>query len=119
MLFAAIGVRYFQWQTSRPGEKVSVTPRINYEKILTTVNVDTKYKLIYHVNFSSDPAKSLIEVWLNDQNLLSGFKPPTALLDGGASYWKGATAYCHQEIPPLTIYQNAHRVGATYASVNN
>ena len=101
------------------GEKASVEPRLNYVEELAEVKVDTKYKLVYHVKFSSDAKQSLLEVWLNDENVLSGYQPKTALLDGGASYWKGATAYCHQEVPPLTIFQNAHRVGTTFASVNN
>ena len=92
----------------------------NYVRDLGAMRVDTLYKLVYHVKFSKDPKKSLLEVWLNDRQVLFGFQPPTATMDvdGLSSYWKGATAYCHWTIPPLTVYQNAHRVGRTLASVN-
>ena len=89
-----------------------------YTKDLGALQLDTKYKLVYHVKFSTVPSQSLLEVWLNDQQVLTNFVPPTATLNGGNSYWKGATAYCHQSVPPLTVYQNAHRVGTTLSSVN-
>lgn len=89
-----------------------------YAEDLAPVAVDTLYKLVYRVRFSEDPASSLLEVWLNDTQLLADFQPPCATLWGGTSYWKGATMYCAADIPPLTVYQNAHRVGTTLESVS-
>lgn len=89
----------------------------HYAEDLGPVAVDTVYKLVYRVRFSEDPASSLLEVWLNDTQLLAGFAPPCATMWGGTSYWKGATMYCAPDIPPLTVYQNAHRVGTTLDSV--
>lgn len=88
-----------------------------YTKELGPVAVDTVYKLVYRVRFSADPAASLLEVWLDDKQVLAEFRPPCATLIDGNSYWKGATMYCDPSIPPLTVFQNAHRVGKTYASV--
>jgi polysaccharide lyase-like protein len=89
-----------------------------YAEDLGPVAVDTRYKLVYRVRFSEDPASSLLEVWLNDQQLLADFHPPCATMWGGTSYWKGATMYCAADIPPLTVHQNAHRVGTTLESVS-
>jgi Polysaccharide lyase len=89
-----------------------------YVQDLGPAVVDTVYKLVYRVKFSADPANSLLEVWLNDDQVLTGFQVPCATLIDGNSYWKGATMYCDPDIPPLTVYQNAHRVGTTFDSVN-
>ncbi|OZM71747.1 hypothetical protein CFN78_18115 [Amycolatopsis antarctica] len=88
-----------------------------YAEELTQVAVDTVYSLVYRVRFSTDPAKSLLEVWVNGEQVLAGFAPPCATMNGGNSYWKGATMYCSASIPPLTVFQNAHRIGTTYESV--
>jgi hypothetical protein len=88
-----------------------------YAEDLGPVTVDTVYRLVYRVRFSTEPADSLLEVWLNDEQVLAGFAVPCATMRGGNSYWKGATMYCSASIPPLTVYQNAHRVGTTYESV--
>jgi hypothetical protein len=82
-----------------------------YNEELVPVAVDTVYKLVYRVVFSADPTKSLLEVWVNDEAVLTGFRVPCAMMIDGNSYWKGATMYCDPDIPPLTVYQNAHRVG--------
>ncbi|RAJ68830.1 polysaccharide lyase-like protein [Streptomyces sp. Amel2xB2] len=88
-----------------------------YTKELGPIAVDTVCKLVYRVRFSADPASSLLEVWLDDKQVLADFQPPCATLIDGNSYWKGATMYCDPSIPPLTVFQNAHRVGTTYESV--
>lgn len=89
-----------------------------YTKELCPVAVDTVYKLVYRVGFSADPDSSLLEVWVNDKQTLAGFHPPCATMNDGNSYWKGATMYCDPSIPPLTVFQNNHRVGTTLDSVN-
>ncbi|MET7637940.1 heparin lyase I family protein [Streptomyces sp. NPDC005438] len=88
-----------------------------YAEHLCPVAVDTVYSLVYRVGFSADPDSSLLEVWVNGEKLLSDFRPPCATMNGGNSYWKGATMYCSGSIPPLTVFQNAHRVGTTLESV--
>jgi hypothetical protein len=88
-----------------------------YNEELVPITVDTVYKLVYRVVFSADPARSLLEVWVNDEAVLTGFRVPCATMIDGNSYWKGATMYCDPGIPPLTVYQNAHRVGTTLDSV--
>lgn len=88
-----------------------------YAKDLGPVAVDTVYRLVYRVVFSAEPNRSVLEVWVDGRKALSGFRTPCPTIDGGESYWKGATMYCQGDIPPLTVYQNAHRVGRTYESV--
>ncbi|KAL8788731.1 MAG: hypothetical protein Q9213_001545 [Squamulea squamosa] len=104
------------------GENQDLGPSATYEKILGAVQVDTKYKVVYHVKFGSTPAKSLLEVWLNDQHVVPAFHPNTTTIRGGPSYWKGASLYARWDVAPypqMTVFQNAHRVGSTFASVNN
>lgn len=90
----------------------------SYTKDLGPIQVNTKYKLVYRVKFSSTAASSLLQVWLNGKEVLPVFQLPVPTLVGGNSYWKGATAYCRATLSPLTVYQNAHRYGKTFASVN-
>lgn len=90
-----------------------------YNEELSPVVVDTVYKLVYGVAFSAEEGGSVLNVWLNDKQVLTEFAVPCPMIDGGDSYWKGATMYCSSDIPPLTVYQNAHRVGTTYEAVAN
>ncbi|KAL8803755.1 MAG: hypothetical protein Q9182_002965 [Xanthomendoza sp. 2 TL-2023] len=101
------------------GENGDLGPSASYSRIVTPVKVDTKYKVIYHVKFGSTPEKSLLEVWVNDQPVVPPFHPNTSTIRGGPSYWKGASAYANWTVPPMSVYQNAHRVGPSFASVNS
>jgi hypothetical protein len=107
-------------QGENSGIKTPEGKSMTYDQDLGPVEVETKYKVVYRVKFSPKPADSLLEVWVNDQQVLSLFEPPTATMDdtGKGSYWKGATAYAHFENVPLTVWQTNHRVGSTLASVN-
>jgi hypothetical protein len=89
-----------------------------YNHELMRINVGHGHRLVYRVKFSATPKKSIIEVWIDGKKVLGHFRPPCALINDGVSYWKGATMYCDPSIPPLTVYQNNHRLGTTYASVN-
>ena len=60
----------------------------------------------------------MIDVWLDKTKVLKHFRPPCGLINGGPSDWKGASMYCSPDIPPLTVYQNKHRIGTSYAAVN-
>ncbi|KAL8853441.1 MAG: hypothetical protein Q9221_001758 [Calogaya cf. arnoldii] len=100
------------------GENAALGDSATYDLPLGAVRANEKYKVVYHVKFSSTPAKSLLEVWVNNRHVLPPFSPKTATIRGGLSYWKGASSYAHWSHPAMTVYRNAHRVGTTLASVN-
>lgn len=89
-----------------------------YNHPLMRIGVNSGFRLCYRVKFSATPYKSLIEVWVDREKVLHRFRPPIGLINGGPSYWKGATIYCDPSISPVTVYQNNHRIGTSYASVN-
>ncbi|KAL8774327.1 MAG: hypothetical protein Q9209_001078 [Squamulea sp. 1 TL-2023] len=68
------------------GENEAIGPNATYDKILGAVQVDTEYKVVYHVKFASIPEISLLEVWLNDQHVVPPFNPNTTTVRGGPSY---------------------------------
>lgn len=90
-----------------------------YNEELLPVDFDTVYKLVYGVTFSSSNSDSLLNVWVNDEQVLADFTPGNPFLVEGDSYWKGATMYCDVDVRrPLEVYQTAHRVGDTLEDVD-
>ena len=82
------------------------------------LTIGVKYKLVYGVHFSTASSTSTIEVWIDDQLRLTPYTIPLPTVDSaGPSYWKGATFYTGPG-EGGTVWQNAHRMGPTRASVS-
>lgn len=89
-----------------------------YEQHVCDVVKARRYSVVYRLTFGSGQADSIIDVWVDGAQLVSGYHPACGLTYGeGAAYWKGMTMYCAASIPPLTVYQNSHATGTSYDAV--
>lgn len=94
-----------------------------HEQSLTPLQLQTHYGLVYRVqNFSQTPGASKLWVWLNGVELLTNWTiPPPTLVQGdaaGIESYRKIGLYHSDALPAATIYQAAHKAGASYAAVD-
>ncbi|NYD39290.1 hypothetical protein BJ983_005392 [Actinomycetospora corticicola] len=74
--------------------------------------------LVVGIVFSSDPAKGRVDVWVDEQQKLAGFRPPGGTLyPGKQSYWKVGLYRDTGNAGTATADLGVARLGETYESV--
>ncbi|WP_263172319.1 polysaccharide lyase [Streptomyces sp. SCSIO ZS0520] len=89
-----------------------------YEEHICEVVKEQRYSVVYGLTLGSGESDSVIDVWVDGEQLLADYHPACGLTYGqGPAYWKGMTMYCDPSLSPLTVYENNIATGTTYASV--
>jgi hypothetical protein len=109
---------------NRPG--ASTPGQYAYDiQIASNIQRQRWYSLVYRIQFSDQPSGGRLDVWLNDEQILSDFAPPCGTVyttdihaEGGPSYRKQGIYRSSDVTAACTMWQAGQALGTTYASVN-
>lgn len=113
-LEAAENGLYINGGWGRPG----ATPagRYHYEQRLMDLQKERWYDVVVHVRFDDQPGHGVVDVWVDDRPVLTGFVPPCGTnYPGGNSYLKNGI-YRGKGMPACVLYQCGHRLATGYGA---